>query len=136
MGLTLWVSLKLLRQLGASTVGMVVRWSPFRIVSNDPIHQPRFQSTDKVLTKNPSETASPIVTKLCFNGLLMIPFRMGSDLIVKRYSVAFILIGAYLSQVSDIGSPEPLVFIGIGNLPVYLHTYVYHIPVNGLNILL
>ena len=54
---------------------------------------------------------------------------------VKRYSVAFILNGAYLSQVSDTGSPEPLVFIGIRTLPVYLHTIVYHIPVNALNIL-
>ena len=43
--------LKLLGQLGPNFNGMVLRWSPFRIVFDDPTRQPRqLTSADLVLT--------------------------------------------------------------------------------------
>jgi len=41
-------SLKRLGQLGLNFGGMVLGWSPFRIISNDPVHRPRWPPLLKI----------------------------------------------------------------------------------------
>ena len=43
-------SLKLLGQLGPTFVGMVLRWSPFRVVSDDPVRQPRWPPSADIVS--------------------------------------------------------------------------------------
>ena len=72
----LWTYLKPLGQFEPSFGGMVLGWSPFRIVSDNPSHQPRWLLLPKIenSAKNhlkiiSSETAGPIGPKLWWNGL-------------------------------------------------------------------
>ena len=74
--------LKLVNQLRPNFVGMVRRWSPFRIVSNDPACQPRWPPWLKIenLAKKSLkifslETTWPVWTKLWWNSLGVVPFQ-------------------------------------------------------------
>ena len=77
---------KLFGQLGPNFGGMVLGWSPFRIVSDDPAHQSRWppwlkieNSAKKSFKVFFSETAWQIETKPWLKGPWMFPFRIVSD---------------------------------------------------------
>ena len=75
-------SLKPLCQFGPNLAGMVLGWSPLKVVSDDPAHQPRWppwlkieNSAKKSLKIFFSETTVPIWTKLGSDGPWVVPFK-------------------------------------------------------------
>ena len=71
--------------MGPNSGGMVLRWCPFRTMSDDPTRQPRRPTSadsfnigacgKKVLKIFSSETAWPIGAKFWWNGPYVVPFQ-------------------------------------------------------------